>query len=266
MLLAFFALLFVSCSRSASQEPEDKTDPALDSIQPYDPNATQDVGQIGVFNTPSPDGTVNSVILGETADMGQDYIDSITFLGDSTTYGLAYYDVVNDTQVWTPASGTLSLFSWSIATVVYDAGTDGETELTIAEAAAKKLPPYMVITLGVNGVATMDEESFIRDYTALVNAIKTASPNTKIILNSIYPVTAQYDASDSGITNAKIDAANLWIQRIATDTGCKYLDTQSILKDETGALPLDYSNDQALHLNTDTLNSVVSYIRTHGYL
>ena len=267
MLLAFFALLFASCSK-ATEEPAEETDPALESIQPFDPDATPDVGEIGVF-TPDPNApasNTNSVILGETADMGQDYLDSIVFLGDSTTYSLAFYDVVNDTQVWTPASGTLSLFMWSVSTIVYDAGTETEAELTIAEAAALKQPAYMVITLGVNGVATMDQETFIADYTAMVNAIKTASPNTKIILNSIYPVTAEYDASGSGITNAKIDSANLWIQSIATDTGCKYLNTASILKDESGALPLDFSNDRALHLNPDTLDNVISYIRTHGYV
>ena len=264
MLLAFFALLFASCSK-AKVEPVEQTDPDLASIQPFDPEATPDVGDIGVFDNPtSPD--TGSVILDETADMGQDYVDSIVFLGDSTTYGLAYYDVVNDTQVWTPASGTLSLFSWSIATVVYEAGTENETELTIAEAVTQKQPAYMVITLGVNGVATMDQESFISDYTDLVNAIKTASPNTKIILNSIYPVTTEYDASGSGITNEKINTANLWVQAIAENTGCKYLDTQSILKDETGALKMDFSNDRALHLNSDTLTNVIKYVRTHGYV
>lgn len=263
MLLAFFALLFASCGK-ANEVPAEEVDPALSAITPYDPDASPDVGIIGV-PSPSPETGPDSVILGVTADMGQEYIDGIVFLGDSTTYGLAFYDIIPDTQVWTPASGTLSLFAHSIATVVYEAGTENETELTIVDAATQKQPAYMVITLGVNGVATMDQESFTADYTSLVNSIKTASPNTKLILNSIYPVTTEYDASGSGITNAKIDIANEWIKTVAFETGCKYLDTQSILKDETGALPVSLSNDRALHLNPDTLDSVIQYVRTHGY-
>lgn len=267
MLLAFFALLFASCSHK-NQAPPEETDPSLASIQPYDPNATHEVGQIGVIETPTPgidpndpNGNAGSALLGETADMGQDYIDSIVFLGDSTTYGLAYYDVVDDSQVWTPASGTLSLFLWSVAKVVYEDGT----ELTIAEAVSKKQPEYMVITLGVNGVATMDEAAFKSDYTNLVEAIKTASPDTKIILNSIYPVTAAYPES-TGITNEKILAANKWVQKIAEDTGCKYLDSASVLKDENGFMPSSISNDNQLHLNTDGFDLLINYIRTHGYI
>lgn len=264
MLLAFFALLFASCNK-AKETPAEEPDPALDSIQPYDPSATPEVGAIGVIPTADPSAPT-ATVLGETADMGQDYIDSMVFLGDSTTYGLGFYDVVSDTQVWTPASGTLTLSLWSIATIVYEAGTENEAELTIAEAVAQKQPAYMVLTLGVNGVSFLDQATFIDEYTKLVNTIKEASPNTKIILNSIYPVTTTYDASGSGITNAKIDSANLWVESVATSTGVKYLDTQSILKDENGALRTDYSNDNALHLTGDALGLVINYIRTHGYV
>ena len=57
---------------------------------------------------PTPEPTPPPTVLGQTEDMGQDYIDRFVFLGDSTTYGLAYYDVLPHTQVWTPASGTRS--------------------------------------------------------------------------------------------------------------------------------------------------------------
>ena len=53
-------------------------------------------------------------------------------------------------------------------------------------------PEYLVITLGVNGISFMDEEWFIRDYTSLVQLVQAASPDTKIILNSIYPVADSY--------------------------------------------------------------------------
>lgn len=43
---------------------------------------------------PTPELTPPLTILRETADMGQDFIDRFVFLGDSTTYGLAYYVVI----------------------------------------------------------------------------------------------------------------------------------------------------------------------------
>ncbi len=106
--------------------------------------------------------TASSVILGETADAGQAYIDRLTFLGDSTTYGLWYYSneaplltgELESEQVWTPSSGTLALFNYATATV--RCPTPDGPEITIAEAAALKQPEYLVITLGVNGVAVLD--------------------------------------------------------------------------------------------------------------
>jgi len=260
MLVAVFVLGFTSCKKgttapSASEIPEQSTEPT-ESASPENSTAP------GIV--PSPPASSEASVdtrLPETADMGQDYIDKFVFLGDSTTYGLGYYDVVSDDQVWTPASGTLTLALWSTATIVYP--EDG-TEIPIKDAVSKRQPEYMLITLGVNGVSFMDEDYFITEYTKLVQAIKEASPNTKIILNSIYPIAASYPESN-GITNAKIDAANTWVERVAESLGVKYLDSESVLKDENGALPESYTNGDGLHLNKDSFGLVINYIRTHGY-
>jgi len=196
--------------------------------------------------------------LAESEDQGQAYVDKFIFLGDSTTHGLAAYSVVNANQVLTPESGTLTLDRWSVSTVVYP---DDKSQITIAEAAAKKKPEYMLITLGVNGVSYLDETAFTSTYTELVKAIQQASPDTKIILNSIYPIVADY----YGITNAKIDAANVWVESIAKATGARYLDSESVLKDANGALSADNSNGDGLHENPAGYQKVISYLRTHAW-
>ena len=259
MLIAVFVLGFTSCKKGTAA-------PAASESPAASPSATDSAaspsseGTDPVVASSSPSSNTETR-LGETADMGQAYVDKFVFLGDSTTYGLGYYDVVSDSQVWTPASGTLTLSLWSTATIVYP--EDG-SELSIKDAVAKKQPEYMLITLGVNGVSFMDEEYFVTEYTSLVLAIKEASPNTKIILNSIYPVSASYPA-ENGITNEKINAANTWIERIASSTGAKFLDSESVIKDANGAMPDNYSNDKALHLNADGFGLVINYLRTHGY-
>ena len=53
----------------------------------------------------------------------------------------------------------------------------------------------------------MDEDSFKTEYTALIERIKSVSPDTKIICNSIYPVEAMYEAKDNGINNTVISKA-----------------------------------------------------------
>ena len=127
-------------------------------------------------------------VLAETADAGQAYIDKLVFLGDSTTYGLRAYKMLaggkDTTQVWTPKIGTLTLSQASFATIVYP---ETDEELTIADAVAKKKPEYLVITLGVNGVAFMKEDYFKSEYKKIIDSVQTASPDTKIICQSIFP-------------------------------------------------------------------------------
>ena len=257
-ILSVFALIFSSCVSSDPKpaESSDLSEPADGTAQVDGENTDETTPA----NTHSNAGTT-ATRLGETEDMGQEYIDKFVFLGDSTTYGLRAYNIVPASQVWTPKSGTLTLSLWEAATIDF---TDNGTEISIKDAVAAKKPEYLLITLGVNGVSFMGEETFIQSYTGLVKAVQEANPDTKIILNSIYPVTSVYPES-TGITNAKIEAANGWIESIAADCGVKYLDSASVLKDENGALTMSYCNDEKLHLNTDGFDKVTNYIRTHGW-
>lgn len=204
-------------------------------------------------------------VLAETADAGQAYIDKIVFLGDSTTYGLRAYKMLaggkDTTQVWTQKTGTLTLSQASFATIVYP---ETDEELTIADAVAKKKPEYLVITLGVNGVSFMKEDYFKSEYKKIIESVQTASPDTKIICQSIFPVAKTYARLDS-INNDLIDAANKWICEIAAECGVKYLDTNSALRDADGWLPEDYHNGDGMHLQTNSFTIELNNIRTHAW-
>ena len=204
-------------------------------------------------------------VLAETADAGQAYIDKLVFLGDSTTYGLRAYKMLaggkDTTQVWTPKIGTLTLSQASFATIVYP---ETDEELTIADAVAKKKPEYLVITLGVNGVAFMKEDYFKSEYKKIIDSVQTASPDTKIICQSIFPVAKSYARLDS-INNDLIDAANKWICEIAAECGVKYLDTNSALRYTDGWLPEDYHNGDGMHLQTNSFTIELNNIRTHAW-
>lgn len=273
LLLVLFALIFSSCGQGAgvpvttdppaqSEMPADDGKESPDSSTSAEPGSESEAPDEGVAATDTP---ASSVLLAETEDAGQEYIDKLTFLGDSTTYGLKYYEVLsggkNTTQVWTPASGTLTLFNYATATIVFP--EDGQ-EISIVDAVTRKLPEYLVITLGVNGVSMMDEDWFKTDYTALVQSIQAASPDTKIICNSIYPVENDYEQIES-INNTNIPQANEWIKAVAEATGCKYADSASVLKAEDGSLREDYGNGDGIHLNADGFNAVLNYLRTHAY-
>ena len=215
-----------------------------------------------------------SVILGKTDDMGQDYLSKIVFLGDSNTAHLAHDSytkikgMVKSDQIWTGSGSTLML----------DIGITGRNivfpetneSMTIAAAAAKKKPEIIIITLGYNGKDLSDDE-FTASYENLVKAIKEASPNTKIIAQSLFPVRKGTGVSDPERTNARVDVLNGYIKDIAKSQDIKYLDTQAILKDSSGNLKAEYSSqggfshEDGYHLSDIGLKAVLDYIKTHAY-
>ncbi len=225
------------------------------SDKPADPPADS-----SEHNAPADDG----VTLPATADAGISYQDSIIFVGDSLTAHLAKRGVLTggtDTkQVWCPENSMMNLNSEvTSAKIVYP--ETGE-KMTVAEAAAKAKPAIMIITLGTDwGVSYLGEAEFKSCYSDLIKGIRAASPDTKIILQSIFPVTDYCP----NLNNTKIDTANKWVKAIAAENGCRYLDTQTVLKDEANNLKAEYCNStDGVHLGENAYQVILQYIRTHA--
>ncbi len=262
---------------STSVTLEAATEPPLTSVQTTDvtvPEITETSAPVPQTTEPpvttSPDTTEQlptpvEALLAESKDAGKEYLDKIIFIGDSTTYSFLYYGKLNggkdSLQVWTPASRTLTLDHATTTTVLYP---DTGEEITIKNAVSLKKPEIIVITLGVNGISYMNEEYFKSSYSKLVKTIQTESPDTRIILQSIFPVAANWEKTKS-INNEKITNANKWVLDVARDCGISYLDTISVLAvAEDGYLPESYQNGDGLHLSPAACDIVLTYIRTHA--
>ena len=122
-----------------------------------------------------------------------------------------------------------------------------------------------MITLGINGIALLDETQFRDYYVRMVQAIQQASPDTKIICQSIFPVIDS--RVPNGISSEKVNIANQWICDMAGQLGVRYLNSHDVLMDETGQLSTAYTDDTAMgiHLNTNGFEVLLNNIRTHGY-
>ena len=204
-------------------------------------------------------------LLPISEDAGQEYIDNITFLCDSPFYWLKLYGLLSDgydtTQVWTGPEGTMTL-AYLRGFGILDP-IDG-VERTIPEAVAAHKPPFILITVGINGVSFMDEAYFRTEYQNLIDEIRTNSPDTVIVLQSILPISPAY-RNWGDITNVTITAANAWILRLAEENGLKYLDSFSCLVGEDGNIRPELVMKDGLHANEAGLKLVLEYIRTHAY-
>lgn len=203
-------------------------------------------------NTPN----VDDVILPLGEDAGQEYLDKLYFVGDSTTYHF-FKGGIDRSHILVPESLTLKLSSNILKLTV------GDTGLTIPEAIKEAGAEIVIITIGVNGADGFTEAKYKSYYKKLLTAIMEQSPDTDIILQSVFPVTKEYSDRDIGITNAGIDQLNEWVKEIAFDLGLRYLDTQSILKNDVGAQIESYNEEDGVHMNATAYAKILEYIRTH---
>ncbi len=225
----------------------------------------------GVFSL---ENMFEGTILGESEEADDEYINDIVFVGESTTYGLYHYGVLpkgkETKHVWTPSSGTLMLtnVNQDIGKVnVHNPNTGVNENLLISDAAGIYKPEYMVITLGLNGVSFYiddDVQYYIGEYVKLINEIKAKSPDTKIMVQSVFPVAQSYEYSDS-ISNERLNKANYLFAKMCEQMEIKFLNTAPIFMNENGEMAEDYHNGDGLHLSQTALQMEIDYIKNHKY-
>lgn len=205
--------------------------------------------------------------LGGTLDFGDYYIDSTIFLGDYTTAHLSDLNILSGSsaphQVWSGENGDIPLDANVKNASILILETDSCKPLSLM--LEERRPERIVITLGIsNGVPYCNEESFKSYYQSVIDLIKEASPDTIIILQSIFPVTKKAEKDNPAISNERINQANEWIYALAEKNDIHFLYTASALTDARGYLDTEYAEDDGINLNYDGYKSVLKYIRTHG--
>ena len=203
------------------------------------------------------------VTLAGTADGGQGYIDSLTFLCDSATIGLRDYGILSGgiatTQVWGSNSGSLPIGTIPDALIKYPG--DG-SQINAIDAAMIAKPKILVISIGQDGLMGVDKETFIANYESLVMGIREKSPGTYIVCCSVTSVGANYAGAD-GLTRDAINWANDYIQQVCIDTGAYFCDVAHDMRDSTSVLEGSYASSNGKTLNTAGLNAFLQYLRTH---
>ncbi len=211
------------------------------------------------------------VTMAETPDAGMEYIDSMIFFGESTTAHLRARGVLSGgtstRQVWADASGTRMLSSRTTSEPITYPET-GEA-LTIAEACERAKPEYLVLSFGLNGITgfVANKTSYVNSYNKLINAVKQASPNTKIILQTVYPVCrADGFTVDTATLNAHIQTLNSWLPEIAAaHENVRVADTASVLYNSEGMLAASFDNGDGIHLTISAYEEILAYLRTHAW-
>lgn len=193
--------------------------------------------------------------------MADDPIARMTFFGDSTTAHLALRGGIPRERVWSGAGNTVLFETVNRSRCVHLSAEN--RDMTLADAAALKKPEILVITVGVSGGAGMlSRERFTEIYRELLLSVRRASPETKILVQSMLPLSDRSVKYYKRLTKDAVAEGNLWIRALCMEMRIPYVDTHAKLADPaTGYLRPEYQNDEYMHLTEAAYAVVLENIR-----
>ena len=199
--------------------------------------AEMEAAETGAPETAPPQTTSQAPEVPSTVSPGTNETFSDTlFIGDSRTVGLFEYGDLGQAEVF--ANSGMSVFNLFQTQVTLKNGT----KQSLDEVLSSNRYSSIYLMLGINELG-YEEQSILRQYRAVVEQIRAKQPQASLILEANLHVTREKAAKSDIYNNRKINALNKAIETIAEETGCRYLDVNSLFDDETGNLSANYSTD-----------------------
>ena len=195
----------------------------------------------------------------------KDALSGVFFFGESTTAHLARAGGILDAaehraKVLRDESGTRYLDARILSSPVF---YEGE-KIAFIEAVERAQPRILVLSFGLNGITrwSRDTGAFLRNYRALIDGILARSPNTKIILQSVYPV-GENDCFSLPVhtLNTQIATLNGHIELLSKEyENVDYINTAAILADASEALSPDYDIGDGIHLTNEAYRIILRFL------
>lgn len=194
--------------------------------------------------------------------VGGDPLENVYFFGDSTTAHLSLRGGIPRERVWSGLGNTVLFESVNRTKCVHLYREN--RDLSLADAAALKKPPILIITIGVSGGAgNLSREKFVAIYRELLLSVQKASPRTRIFVQSILPLSDRSVKYYKRLTKDAVVQTNLWIRALCIEMRIPYIDTHDLLIDPlTGYLKREYQNDEYMHLTGEAYRVILEHIRT----
>ncbi|MDD3429053.1 MAG: GDSL-type esterase/lipase family protein [Oscillospiraceae bacterium] len=199
-------------------------------------------------------------VLKATDDAGETYIAETLFIGDSNIERAINYNIISlNNGIGVTSMGIQSVISKAC---VYFQGVDAP--VAIPQAISMMQPRRVVLSFGTNNTVGYETDAFIALYQKVIDAIRTAYPNTDIIINAIPPVGQNRE--NQLIKIETIDAFNLALAQLAQKNSLSFVNTNEALRDASGYAKAEYVIEDGLHLTEAGLNAMFSYIRGHSHI
>lgn len=191
------------------------------------------------------------------------------FFGESTTAHLSRAGGVLDTpagrrHVLRDGSGTRLLDRRILSSPVDLENEDGSVgTVSFSEALTALSPERIVLSFGLNGLRAHagEPQKFLSTYRRLIDGIRDLLPESKIILQSVYPVGENtVFSADVATVNREIDRINKLLKDACASWGdVTFIDTAACLRDGSGALSRAYDAGDGIHLTNEAYERILPY-------
>ncbi|MBE6701271.1 MAG: hypothetical protein E7582_05215 [Ruminococcaceae bacterium] len=190
-------------------------------------------------------------------DGGDDYQNETAYLGDSVTLGLSFFK--NHPSEMVIAKGSINPMDAVDKKLIE---LPDKTMVNFPDALKLTGAKRAVLTFGSNAISVMSEETFLKYYIKLIDAIEETTPDCKIIIQSITPLATTCTLKK--LTNTLVNRSNLLLLVLAYSRDLYFLDSTSQMKDENGYLKIEFcSSDDGIHINEKGYEVWIDMLRRH---
>ncbi|MBR2806749.1 MAG: hypothetical protein IKE18_08230 [Oscillospiraceae bacterium] len=202
-----------------------------------------------------------SVILGESPNAGDNYIQDTLFVGDSNTVRLSYFGIVPSNS----SAGIVGIGIKDISSIkgvfFYDLA---ESPTTVMRAVELMQPRRIIINFGTNDVYRNNVKDFIDAYREAIAQLQKTYPYADIIIDAIHPVGASGEYPD--VKQSVIDDYNEALVDLADELGLHFLNSCEVLKGTNGYAKTGYVEPDGIHLTKEAMKVYVDYVKTHSHI
>lgn len=200
----------------------------------------------------------SDIILKDTGDMGNEYMNQVYFAGDSVFWNFTKFGIYDSSKVWAkPCTDPANIYTQKVEV------NNIQSSYTIPQLIDKNKPKYVILNIGGCQSQGDNVDSFIKSYKDFLVDMKKNQSNTKIIVQTFNPVIEK--SYTPYINNAGRNKFNYYIAKMCKELDIPLLDISNMLKDKNGSCRYDLCMDDGYHPNIKGMNMIVNYVRTHGY-
>lgn len=178
------------------------------------------------------------------------FFENVFIVGDSLSTGFVNYEFLPADTIFAQAGLTPSsiMFTEVGGEMVYDKASDAD-------------PQYICIMLGTNGIAYLEVDFMYEKMKLFIDELRLNCPESEIVLISIPPVTAEHETDDPNTNIEKIKLYNDCIEKLTDEKNVIWVETYSLLCDNTGYLAEEYAETDGLHLKIHAYPVILSRIQ-----